>query len=245
MLRIERRGSASSAILWPLLALAAADPDKIEVIDDTSVSCPSEPFGTLVFESDDPMLTMRITDASGATVREATIEGWGHDGSEAYWWPFGWLGARANEENLRVAIERAQITLDRLAFYDREPIQDCSGRESAAVDYLRLVSGVTDSWTVALAAPHELFLDGDELVHHFAELPPGLADRGECALISEASGDVAEWWLRPVMCVFDNDLEDATIDEFRDRLVELGFTATEIAGLDEIAIELSSVEVED
>lgn len=245
MLRIDNRGSASSATMWPLLALAAADPNKIEVVDDTSVSCPSGPFGTLVFKSDDPMLTMRITDASGATVREANTEGWGHDGSVAYWWPFGWLGARANEENLRVAIERVKITLDRLAFYDREPIQDCSGREAAAVDYLRLVSGLTDSWTVALAAPHELFLDGDELVHHLAELPPGLADRSECALISEASGDTAEWWLRPVMCVVDNDLEDAIIDELRDLLVELGFTPGEITRLNEIGIEISALEVGD
>lgn len=245
MLRFEHRGPASSQGLWPLTALASADPDRISSISDMVVSCKLMPSGTLEFHADDPVLTLIVKDGAGEVIGQAVVQAWGDEDSESYWWPFVWLGATPDEENLREAISRTKITFERISFYDQEPVQVSDGKEAAAIDYLRLASGVTEEWIISLAAPHELILEGASfdgghgVLHRFGELPPGLADRGECALISEDFGDENEWCMRPVMCVFDNELDDLTLEDLRESLVGFGFTAEEIDRLSHLAAEVN------
>lgn len=200
--------------------------------------------GTIEFHSDDPNATLLLGDEHGVVVERACVQAWGDEGSDAHWWPFGWLGACASKENLKISIDRAKSAFDRLTFFDHEPILSSEGREAAAVDYMRLASGVTDEWGISLAAPFELRIDdhsvgeGHGILHRFGELPPGLAHLGECALVSETKEDEHDWWMRPVMCVFANDLDDLTLDYQRDRLVRLGFTEEEILHLNRIALEI-------
>jgi hypothetical protein len=211
---------------------------------DQSVAC-SMCFGTsLEFRSNDPVATMIVRGEAGEIAQQAIVEAWGDEGSGAHWWPFGWLGEAATTDNLRIAIDRARTVVSRLTFYDKEPIFAPDGREAAVIDYLRLASGVTDEWGISLAAPFELRLDdpyigeGHGLLYTFDELPPGLSHLGECALVSEAREDRHDWWMRPVMCTFGNELDDLTLDDLQKRLLQFELSKEEIRRLNKIAIEI-------
>lgn len=240
MALFKHSGSAPTESLWPLRALASADAGRISALGDATLSCPL-PSGSLEFDASDRGLWLTIRGDDGEIMRKALVRGWGDEGSEAYWWPFNWLEEVRDVENLSTAIARAKVALERLSFYIEEPIQAADGPETAAVDYLRLASGVTEEWIISLAAPHELILEESELGgdrdwwFSLDQLPPGLAAKSECAFIGKAHDDIDEWWMRPVMCVFDNELGERTLDDLRDRLVMLDFTAEEIEQLDQMA----------
>ena len=81
--------------------------------------------------------------------------------------------------------------------------------------------------------------EGHGLLLCFGELPPGLAELGECALVQQEPGTaISKWWMRPVMCSFDNELDALTTDVARARLQTFGFTAEEIEQLDRTAEEV-------
>lgn len=145
-------------------------------------------------------------------------------------------------------IERAQTLLREVSFNDdNHAVYASHERASAAIDYLRQRSGVIEPWLIALTSPFELRLEddsfggGDGLLLEFGELPPGLDDLGECAVVDIEEGDCASWLLRPAMASFDTELELIAGGQVADceRLREIGFTEGEIKRLDRIARQVA------
>lgn len=230
--------------MWPLLALASAmaGPAALQ-LDGNWLRIEIESGSLLDVHVDEQGLRLCLRKVNGELLHEAIVAAWGDQHSEAFWFPFEELEAEAHREpvDLGEIVARAKDLLSRVRFFDNEPIIAPAGREAAAIDYLRLTSGVIGEWTISMAAPHELILDdpstgeSDGLVLSFGELPPGLAELGECALVQLEPGPVDRWWMRPAMCSFGDDLSGLTTSAARERLHIHGFTVEEITQLDRTA----------
>ena len=165
MSRFKHLGSAPAQAMWPLLALASAKVDQTPQVNGNSLRLDVAASSFLDIRLDDNGLQFRLIDAGGELLHEATVAAWEDQYSKAFWFPFGPFEELEVPEAHRDPIDADEIVaraidlLNRVKFYAQEPIIASTGREAAAIDYLRLASGVTGRWVIAMAAPHELILD--------------------------------------------------------------------------------------
>lgn len=244
----QYKGRARREVMEPLLRIASL-PDKVELERTGEEELRGEIGSrlTLSLRLIDPSVRMTVLE-DGEGSYDVEMNAWGSSGSKAYWYPFAPLMHDVGDDqtvvDLAEVTERARTLLNDVSFFDSdEAALDSSERATAAVEYLRQRSGVTDTWLISLAAPFELRLDddsigdGDGLLLEFGELPPGLSDRGECAVVELDHGTPARWWLRPAVLSFEQRVADqAAVVE---RLQAAGFTDDEIAELDRIADEVA------
>lgn len=245
MVNYKHYGPASAEAVWPLLALVTADiSGSVPHLGEQALSYPLDTADALEIRSNDYGLRFTLRARSDEVRHDAIVQAWGNLHSDACWFPFGCLEEDAEPDALVDAVTRTKALLGRVHFYDQELIVSPDGAATAAVDYLRVASGVTDGWTISMAAPHELILngssigEGDGLLLHLEQLPPGLSEFGECALIEQQPSPICSWSMRPVMCSFDQDIGSLTIEEARGRLQAFGFLPGQIEQLDRTADEV-------
>lgn len=243
---IRYKGTAGADAITPLLKLGAI-PEGTRLIGSGSrYSAGLGCEGTVEITYEEERVRLTFRDADGTVSSDVTMAAWGDEGSHAYWYTVRTICAELVMDggvapDLAEAAQRARNLLEKVSLYDSDEAAVApGGRAEAAIDYIRLKSGVTGRWLVALSEPFELLVEHPargwlEVLMWLEDLPPGVCELGECAVVTLEAAPVPQWWLRPVMCSFENDLSDVTLETARLRLLDLGFEASEVSRLEKIA----------
>lgn len=246
-------GSASIKAMEPLLRIASLPKGtRLNRCGEGEFVAEVGPDYTVTLHLLDPAVRMILRN-SGSIHCDVTMRAFGDQHSGAYWYPFSSLlrgrpAEGGSVDGLSEVIERAGRLLSQVRFFDDDAAALVSNmRAAAAVDYLRLYSGVPDPWLISLSSPFELRLEnesvgeGDGLLLEFGELPPGLDELGECAVVELNNEPAASWYLRPAMLAFESTLESGSTNvvETADRLRELGFTENQMKCLDRVGRQVA------
>ena len=240
------KGTAGASAITPLLKLSAIPVGARLTGAGSRYSACLGNEGTIELTYEDEKVRLTFRDSDGTVTSDVTMAAWGDEGSDAYWFAVRPICAELvmDEDmtpDLNEAAQRARQLLEKVSFYEADDAAITRGdRAETAIDYMRLKSGVSDPWLVALAAPFELLVEhpdcGEfEVLVWLEDLPPGLQELGECAVVTLESARVPQWWLRPVMRSFENDLSDLTLAAARSKLLDLGFEANGVRELDKLA----------
>ena len=242
----EYKGTAGASAITPLLKLSAIPVGTRLTGAGSRYSACLGSEGTIELSYDDDTVRLTFRDSDGMVTSDVTMAAWGDEGSDAYWFTVRPICAELvmDEDmtpDLNEAAQRARQLLERVSIYEADDAAITRGdRAETAIDYMRLKSGVSDPWLVALAAPFELLVEHPdcgalEVLMWFEDLPPGVQELGECAVVTLETARVSEWWLRPLMRSFENDLSDLTLAAARSKLLDLGFEANGVRELDKLA----------
>lgn len=265
-MKLSYKGPANQSAIAPLLTLASLEnavgrcerPEGFPfgiVHELTGFRLDAPECGALIVTPEDRCVGIAFGDDAASVESPLWVRIWGDTESPSYWWSLApilfqeCISPDGAMIDLSETTRRLRELLGRVTFFqDEAAVIAGNDRAITAMNYLRMLSQVTESWIVSLAAPFEVRLEDDNigecdgLIYRFDQLPPGLNDLGECALIELEEGPERSLCVRPVMYVFDDPctFSPMALQAARNRLKLLGFGDKEVRHLDAIARKVAA-----
>jgi hypothetical protein len=246
-----------SPVTCPLHALAAIEPDTtIEPIDGGWSA--TWPFGgRVVFRQtlgSVEQIDLSILATDGNVNTKIRIEAAGDADSAGYWFPFtpllDLLGdattvitADRVKQALLVTVARVRELLTKVVLHnDDAAILEQTPVAVMAADYIRRQVPSRPELLLSCAYPYELFIGHCDEPITLGELPPGLTQIGEAALVTVTPGPITSWWMRPARLMFKGSLKGMgakRLGAAKARLIAASLTLAQIDQLDVFAASLA------